>query len=96
MGAKHYVDHETRLLVYSVLHNDGVKGENEALARQLHRSKGAITQEKQRIRRVMRGAERDARTERILAQVMGKRTRRTRGEVQEKKGLLRRILGVFG
>lgn len=75
MGAKHYVDHEIRFLVYSVLFNSRVHGENAALARQLHRSEGAVSQQKVKIKNVMKGKVRDRKIERVLAEFAQKRKR---------------------
>lgn len=96
MGAKHYLDHEIRLLAYSAIYNAGVRGENEALARQLHRSVGAINQEKGRIRRIINGTERDPQIERVLAGLLPKkRVQRKREPVKERRGILSRFFGIF-
>lgn len=75
MGARHYADHEIRFLVYSALFNSRVHGENAALARQLHRTEGAVAQQKTIIRNVMRGKARDEQIERALAEFAQKRKR---------------------
>lgn len=75
MGARHYADHEIRYLTYSILYNSKVRGENEAMARQLKRSLGAVLQEKSRIRNVMKGKEQDGQIERVLAEFVQKRKR---------------------
>lgn len=76
MGAKHYQDHEIRYLIYSVLYNSRVRGENAALARQLKRSEGAVLQEKTKIREVIAGVRSDSRIERILSEFAPPRKRR--------------------
>lgn len=75
MGARHYADHEIRFLVYSTLFNSRVHGENAALARQLHRTEGAVAQQKTAIRSVMKGNRQDAQIERVLAEFVQKRKR---------------------
>lgn len=99
MGAKHYADHEIRYLTYSLFYNGKVRGENAALARQLKRSKGAVVQQKGKIRRVLLGQERDPQIERILGEFGGvrrPRVRRVEKQTTKKpRGILDRLFDLF-
>lgn len=101
MGAKHYADHEIRFLVYSTLFNSRVHGENAALARQLHRTEGAVAQQKTIIRNVMKGKAQDRKIEQALAEFAQERKRtryvHPREQVKEvaRRGLWGRLRRFF-